>query len=54
MIDELNVVGQSVERNDGVGAVTGRTLFTADRVIPGMLHLKVVRSPVHHARIRGR
>lgn len=53
MIDELNVVGQSVERNDGVGAVTGRTLYTADRTIPGLLHLKVVRSPVHHARIRG-
>jgi len=53
MIDELNVVGQSVERNDGVGAVTGRTLYTADRTIPGLLHLKVVRSPVHHALIRG-
>jgi CO/xanthine dehydrogenase Mo-binding subunit len=53
MTEQLNVVGQSVVRNDGVGAVTGRTQFTADRVIPGMLHLKVVRSPVHHARIRG-
>ncbi len=52
MTGELNVVGQSVERNDGVGAVTGRTQFTADRAIPGLLHLKVVRSPVHHARIK--
>jgi CO/xanthine dehydrogenase Mo-binding subunit len=49
----LNVVGQSVERSDGVGHVTGRTRFTADRTFPGMLHLKMVRSPLHHARLRG-
>ncbi len=53
MTDELHVVGQSVVRNDGVGAVTGRTQFTADRAIPRMLHLKVARSPVHHALLKG-
>ena len=36
-----------------IGHVTGRTVFTTDRTFPGLLHLKVVRSPVHHARIRG-
>ncbi len=49
----LNVVGRSVPRSDGIGHVTGRTQYTTDHVFPGMLHLKVVRSPVHHARIRG-
>ena len=49
----LNVVGQSVERSDGIGHVTGRTIYTGDRTFPGMLHLKMVRSPLHHARIRG-
>ena len=49
----LNVVGRSVPRSDGIGHVTGRTLFTTDHSFPGMLHLKVVRSPAHHARIRG-
>jgi len=49
----LKVVGQSVPRSDGVGHVTGRTRFTTDRTFPGLLHLKVVRSPLHHARIRG-
>ncbi len=49
----LNVVGRSVARKDGVGHVTGRTVFTADRVIPGMLHLRMVRSPVHHALLKG-
>ena len=53
MSSPLNVVGRSVERSDGIGHVTGRTVFTADRVLPGMLHLKMVRSPLHHARIRG-
>jgi CO/xanthine dehydrogenase Mo-binding subunit len=53
MTDELNVVGRSLARSDGTGHVTGRTVFTADRTFPGMLHLKMVRSPVHHALIRG-
>ncbi len=52
-IEPLNVVGHSVDRSDGVGHVTGRTVFTADRTFPGMLHLKMVRSPFHHARVRG-
>ena len=53
MTKPLNVVGRSVDRSDGVGHVTGRTVYTADRTFPGMLHLKMVRSPLHHARIRG-
>ena len=53
MSPALNVVGRSVPRSDGIGHVTGRTQFTTDHSFPGMLHLKIVRSPVHHARIRG-
>jgi CO/xanthine dehydrogenase Mo-binding subunit len=53
MSSTLHVVGDSVPRSDGVGHVTGRTQYTTDHSFPGMLHLKVVRSPVHHARIRG-
>ena len=53
MTDELNVVGRSVRRSDGVGHVTGRSVFTGDRSFPGMLHLKMVRSPVHHGLVRG-
>lgn len=48
----LNTVGKSLPRTDGVGHVTGQTRFTTDHAFPGMLHLKVVRSPLHHARIR--
>ena len=53
MTNDLRVVGRSVERNDGVGFVTGRTRYTGDLAFPRMLHLKMVRSPLHHARIRG-
>jgi CO/xanthine dehydrogenase Mo-binding subunit len=53
MKPELNVVGQSSPRADGVGHVTGRTQYTSDRTFPGMLHLKMVRSPLHHALIKG-
>jgi CO/xanthine dehydrogenase Mo-binding subunit len=49
----LHVVGTSVARSDGVAHVTGQTRFTADRTFPGMLHLKMVRSPLHHARLKG-
>jgi CO/xanthine dehydrogenase Mo-binding subunit len=49
----LNVVGQSVPRRDGLGHVTGKTVYVDDIHFPGMLHLKMVRSPVPHARIKG-
>jgi CO/xanthine dehydrogenase Mo-binding subunit len=49
----LNVVGQSVQRRDGLGHVTGKTVYVDDLHFPNMLHLKMVRSPVPHARIRG-
>ncbi len=50
---ELNVVGQSVPRRDGMGHVTGKTVYVGDMSFPDMLHLKMVRSPVPHANIRG-
>jgi len=52
MSSDLNVVGKSVGRSDGVGHLTGRTQYVGDRTFPGLLHLKMVRSPLHHARIR--
>ena len=49
----FNVVGQSVHRRDGMGHVTGKTVYVDDMNFRDMLHLKMVRSPVHHARIKG-
>ncbi len=45
-------VGMSMPRYDGIGQVTGRTKFVDDFVLPGMLYVKVLRSPVHKGIIR--
>ena len=50
--DNLNVVGKGLQRQDMPGHVTGRTRFFDDHAFEGLLHLKVLRSPHHHARIR--
>ncbi len=50
--DDLKELGQGLQRADVPGHVTGKTTYFADRHLPGMLYLKMVRSPHHHARIR--
>src|ERR1700683_5241286 len=47
----LKVVGTRPVRPDGVDKVTGRAMFGADMVMPGMLWGKVKRSPHAHAAI---
>jgi CO/xanthine dehydrogenase Mo-binding subunit len=49
----FHVIGRGVERRDGLGHVTGTTEYVDDVRYPGMLHLKMVRNPLVHARIRG-
>ena len=43
---EYSVVGKSVERTDGRVKVTGRARYAGDLVAPGMLHGKILRSPL--------
>jgi CO/xanthine dehydrogenase Mo-binding subunit len=50
--DNLNEIGKPRQRQDMLGHVTGRTRFFDDHAFEGLLHLKVLRSPHHHARIR--
>ncbi|MBI3091448.1 MAG: molybdopterin-dependent oxidoreductase [Candidatus Tectomicrobia bacterium] len=50
--DELAVLGRRVRRIDGVEKATGQARYTADLRLPRLLHGKVVRSSVPHARIR--
>ncbi|MFN6572657.1 molybdopterin-dependent oxidoreductase [Dendronalium sp. ChiSLP03b] len=45
-------VGESISKQDGAAIVTGKASYTADISPPGLLHLKVLRSPHPHARIR--
>ena len=46
-----NYVGKPITRYDGVGHVTGRTIYVDDIQLPGMLYMKALRSPYPHARI---
>ncbi len=50
--DNLNEIGKPTQRQDMIGHVTGNTTFFDDNKLAGLLHLKVLRSPHHHARIR--
>ena len=50
---ELHVVGKSVLRRDGLGHVTGKTVFVDDMRFTDMLYLKMVRSPVPHGKLNG-
>jgi len=47
----VSAVGTSVQRVDGPATVTGSTEYTADMRLPGMLQVRVLRSPYPHARI---
>ncbi|MDQ4007894.1 MAG: xanthine dehydrogenase family protein molybdopterin-binding subunit [Actinomycetota bacterium] len=44
-------VGSARRRKEDQRLITGRTRFTDNITLPGMLHLGMVRSPVAHARI---
>ncbi len=45
-------VGRPAPRRDAAEKLRGRAQFAGDVVVPGMLHGKVLRSPLPHARIR--
>jgi 4-hydroxybenzoyl-CoA reductase subunit alpha len=51
--NELGAIGRPLRRVDARAKVTGETRFADDLAMPGMLHLKLVRSSVPHARILG-
>ncbi|HET8681347.1 MAG TPA: xanthine dehydrogenase family protein molybdopterin-binding subunit, partial [Micromonosporaceae bacterium] len=44
-------VGRARLRKEDARLITGRTLWTDNITLPGMLHLALLRSPVAHARI---
>ncbi len=53
---ELNLVGEGtigrpVTRRDALEKATGTTLYAADLAVDGCAHIKVLRSPHHHAKI---
>ena len=48
----FKVVGKPLPRLDGPDSVTGRAIYTVDVALPEMLHIKLFRSAVPHAKIR--
>jgi xanthine dehydrogenase YagR molybdenum-binding subunit len=44
-------IGKPVPRADGRAKVTGAARFTVDVKLPGMLHARLLRSPLPHARL---
>ena len=47
-----SVIGTSVKRRDLHDKLTGQAAYAGDIVLPGMLHAKIKRSTIAHARIR--
>ena len=45
-------IGNNVRRLDAPSKVSGRLRYAGDMVMPGMLHMQVLRSPHAHARIK--
>jgi CO/xanthine dehydrogenase Mo-binding subunit len=48
----LKAVGKRIPKYDGLGHVTGRTIYVSDVTRPGTLTAKVLRCPYHKARIK--
>ena len=48
----LRVVGKRLPRIDALERVTGQARYPADLSLPGMVHAKLLRSPLAHARLR--
>jgi CO/xanthine dehydrogenase Mo-binding subunit len=51
MAEAFDVVGKSTPKRDGPDKVTGRTRYLHDLELPRLLHGKILRAPMPHARI---
>jgi CO/xanthine dehydrogenase Mo-binding subunit len=51
MTESTPVIGSSVPRIDARDKVTGKTLYSGDLVMPGMLHMKILFAGRPHARV---
>jgi CO/xanthine dehydrogenase Mo-binding subunit len=51
-ITNYKVIGTRPIRHDGMDKVTGRAVYGADIQLPGMIHGRILRSPLAHARIK--
>ena len=47
----FKVIGKSQPRLDGIDMISGRARYTVDVDLPGALHVKLLRSPLAHAKL---
>jgi len=51
-VSEFTIVGKPTLRKDALAKVTGKASYAGDIRIPGMLHAKILRPPVHGAKLK--
>jgi nicotinate dehydrogenase subunit B len=49
---EFKIVGKPTLRKDSLAKVTGKARYAGDIRLPGMLHAKILRPPVHGAKLK--
>jgi len=49
---EFAIVGKPTLRKDSLAKVTGKARYAGDIRVPGMLHAKILRPPVHGAKLK--
>ena len=51
-MNRFSIVGKDVPRTDATTKARGAAIYTDDMKLPGMLHGRILRSPLAHARIK--
>ncbi len=51
-VSEFTIIGKTVPRKDSMEKVTGKARYAGDIRVPGMLYAKILRPPVHGARLK--
>ena len=51
-VSEFTIVGKSALRKDALAKVGGKAKFAGDIRVPGMLYAKILRPPVHGAKLK--
>jgi isoquinoline 1-oxidoreductase len=51
-VSEFTIVGKPALRKDALAKVTGKARFAGDIRVPSMLHAKILRPPVHGAKLK--
>lgn len=51
-VSEFTIVGKPALRKDALAKVTGKAQYAGDVRVPGMLYAKILRPPVHGAKLK--